>query len=726
MKNYQRKKSQVWKSQFLQWSTISAVCGLLVLFAGSCRTVPKPIKNSLAYFNTYYNANRLMIEAEDEFFYFDEKQRTKPRILILAEPTLPDDAPDVFDVPRFAKAMIIPKEKLAPVQNRVDSIIIKGSKILSRHAESDLVDGTLFLMAKAYFYKSDWFQAQVKCQELMDNFPYSVLSPDAHLLMAKTLLMQAKFTQADKALLKAIDISWGQHRYDALSEAFRIQAEIALHFGNTEDAVKPYRRAITQADDISQQSRWQLEIGLLYYRQKKFTEAITELQKVLWYSPDALTRYEAELYTAAATARLKGMKAAQPLFNNILANQSVREWRAFAYGELITSMRYNGIGEGIDSLYAIADTMKTPEAVAAARYQGGLEMFNQREFRGALSFFAKSQVEAMPAYFYAQKYLNFLTDWQSVAAEADEKLRFFNKVKDDTATFTHPNQLPARSSAAGVMYRAGRIFERLGVPDSAIKYYQAAAWLAPSPDTNRARYLYAEAALLGMERRGLKPIAKLLTNIEAPRTDSLSAGAGGRTINPGNALLMRLREWNNLPVPIRHIDSLLKIVAYTYSTTEQGRDARIRLGLTQEAIRDTALDWMISADSYRATKKYDDALKQYAAVVERYPDTRHAPRALYAQGWLYENSLKNLDSAIRYYSTLVDKYPASQSAIDIKPSLDAALEARHLQDSVRAAALQTKMSTMASMKLSTQANTTLATTSATLNVSTTGTQRRRR
>jgi tetratricopeptide (TPR) repeat protein len=260
--------------------SIGAFCTLFFVCL-SCKTIPQPVKNSLAYFNTYYNANRLMVETEDEFFYFDEKQRTKPRILILEEATLPDDNPDVYQVPKFAQSMIIPKEKLATVLVRVDSIIIKGSKILSRHAESNLIDGTLFLMAKAYFYKSEWFQAQIKCQELMDNFPYSALSPDAHLLLAKTFLLQAKFTQADKALLKAIDISWGQHRYDALSEAFRIQAEVALHFGNVDEAVKPYRRAITQADDIVQQSRWQLEIGLLYYRQLRFDAALKELRKVL-------------------------------------------------------------------------------------------------------------------------------------------------------------------------------------------------------------------------------------------------------------------------------------------------------------------------------------------------------------------------------------------------------------------------------------------------------------
>jgi tetratricopeptide (TPR) repeat protein len=689
--------------------SIGAFCALFFVCL-SCKTIPQPVKNSLAYLNTYYNANRLMIETEDEFFLFDEKQRTKPRILILEEAMLPDDNPDVYQVPKFAQSMVIPKEKLAPVLMRVDSIIIKGSKILSRHAESDLVDGALFLMGKAFFYKSEWFQAQIKCQELMDNYPYSLLSPDAHVLLAKTLLLQAKFTQADKVLLKAIDISWGQHRYDALSEAFRIQAEVALHFGNVEESVKPYRRAITQADDMMQQSRWQLEIGLLYYRQRRFDKALKELQTVLNFSPDPLTRYEAELYSAAAFAQLQQFDKARPLFENLIANRNYAEWRAFSYGELITSMRVNNLAQGIDSLYKIADTLSAPEALAAARYQAGLGLMKQRELQGATMFFAKAQVEAMPAYFYAAKYLQFLSELQAISPEAVDKLRFYTKVKEDSATFFHPNQATDRKQSAFAMYRTARLYERLGVKDSAMKYYTNAAWLAPEADTNRARYLYSEAALLGMDKRGLKPIRKSSSNAQISNQTSTDA-----------------------LIPIEHIDSLLNAIAYKYPSTQQGIDARTRLGLTQEAIRDTASDWMESGDRFRAVKQYTSALQQYKSVVATYPSTRHAARALYAQGWLYEKEVKNLDSAIRYYSLLVEQYPDSPYSAEVKPSLDAVLEARRLQDSIRTTSRIAKTSTAASVRAlgsgvmqNTSGSATAIATTATLNATNASPQRRRR
>jgi tetratricopeptide (TPR) repeat protein len=165
------------------------------------------------------------------------------------------------------------------------------------------------------------------------------------------------------------------------------------------------------------------------------------------------------------------------------------------------------------------------------------------------------------------------------------------------------------------------------------------------------------------------------------------------------------------------------MIAYAYPTTEQGIDARVRLGLTQEALRDTASEWIQSADSFRATKKYADALKKYAAVAAMYPNTRYAPRAIYAQGYVYERDLKNLDSAIRYYRLLTEKYPDSPFSTDIKPSLDAALEQRRLQDSL---AMMRLKSTTASVSAT---STAVATTSATLTNSTNATpgspQRRR-
>ncbi len=674
------------------------ILSAFALTFSACKTLPQPLKNGLAYFNTYYNANRLMVVSEDEFFLYDEQQRTTPRIIVIEEPTFVDDKPDDREVPQFIKSLAVKPEKLDKARIWIDSVLIKGSKLLVRHTESELIDQTLYLMAKAYFYRSEWHNSQMKCQELIDNYPYSKLSPDAHLILAETLLMQTKFSQAEKALLRAIDIAWGQHRYDALSEAFRIQAELAMHFNNLEEAVKPYRRAITQADDRVQQSRWQLEIGLLYYRKRQFGDAVKEFTKVLEFAPDALTRFEAELYKAASLTQLGRFNEAEKVFKEVLANRNFAEWRSFSYSEYIAFLRLSA-RPGIDSIFALTDTLKFKEAPATARYRQALDLFKHHEYDGAQSLFSKSLVETAPTYFYGSLYARLLTDWKTQMPEAVNSIKFYTLLRSDTAAYILPAQDSARRTAANSIYRIGRIHERLGMPDSAAKYYQAAVTICPDADTNRARYLYAEAAVAGLDRHAAKASSKAVSRADGT-TDSSEAAKS------------------------RLADSLLKTIVRLYPLTQQGIDARIRLGYTEQFLVDSLADIMQSADRFRQIKQYSKAMQKYNLVAGRYADSKYAPRAFYAQGWLYERELGKRDSAVYWYSRLVEKYPQSSFAKDVKPSLDALLQERRLQDSLKSLPKLpvATSSTMATLQ-TTSGSTSLSTTGATVQ---TGAPMRRR
>ncbi|MCS6808146.1 MAG: tetratricopeptide repeat protein [Bacteroidota bacterium] len=687
---------------FVTYLHITVVCSALLLMDSSCATLSQPVRNSLAYFNTYYNAHRLMIDSEDEFFLYDEQNRITPRIVIIDQPTIIDEKPDDREVPQFIKSLIIKPEKLDRARLWIDSVLIKGSKILSRHAQSDFVDKTLFLMAKAYFYRSEWHNAQMKCQELIDTYPYSNLSPDAHLLLAKTLLMQVKFSQAEKALLRAIDIAWGQHRYDALSEAFRIQAEVALHFGHVEDAVKPYRRAIAQADDQMQRSRWQLEIGLLYYRKHEFQRAVVEFGNVMLYSTDPLTRYEAELYRAAALTQLRRYREAEEVFAELLTNRNYVEWRSFTYGEYI--MLLNMMNKpGVDSIFSIMDTLSHKEPPAAARYRQALGLLRQGEYEGAHEIIIRSLVETLPVYFYSSLYARLLGEWKAEMPHVVNSVYFYQLLSADTVAYNSPMQDSARRVAAAAMYRLGRIHERLGSIDSAQRYYHAAARFCPHSDTNRARYLYAEATLRGLHH-------------------------AGKSSQRGNSLVDSLESARS-----RFVDSVLRILALQYPTTQQGKDARVRLGYAEyRGSLDSIAEMMLSADRFRQTNQYAKALQKYRVIAERYAQSQYAPRACYAIGWLYEQELKKRDSAIYWYQHLVRKYPESAGAKDVQPALDAFLAEQRMRDSLKAlhqASTMLSYSTIATLqipRLSTNATITTASTRTSMPLQTDAMPRRRR
>ncbi|MBC8124816.1 MAG: hypothetical protein H7X70_03700 [Candidatus Kapabacteria bacterium] len=133
---------------------------------------------------------RIMTEVKDEFDFQDENKRNKPRVLVPAMDSMRLVAgPPKTTTYQFLRAFIIERAKLQPVATKVDSILIKGSKVVANHPKSKYIEGSLYLMAEAYFVRSEWVPSQQKCIELVERFSDGDFSPDAHLLLAKDYLL---------------------------------------------------------------------------------------------------------------------------------------------------------------------------------------------------------------------------------------------------------------------------------------------------------------------------------------------------------------------------------------------------------------------------------------------------------------------------------------------------------------------------------------------------------
>ena len=580
----------------------------VALLAGGCHTYD----NFTTYFNTYYNAKRLTTEVEDEFDFFDEGKRVKPRVLVADTSTLMEEPRDIGETPAFLQEFVISKEKLQPVKTKVDSVIIKGSKILSKHPGSDYIDGTLYLMTKSYFYQSDWLQAQVKSQELIDNFPHSDFSPDGHLFLAKSQFLQKKYSAGEKTLSRTVDIAWGQENYDVLSEAFRLQAELALYQGNLDDALKPYRRAIAQADDNELRARWQTELASILYRRQYFKEAAEEFARVQNYSPDVLAEFESELYRGAALARLGKYQEAADIFTELERNDNYEEWEGYVAAERINLYRLQQRNDDLRTAEQNADTAHIGNAsVAAAMYGRGLDYFREGDYTAARKYFAKSKVVRSPVHQIAGKYYTLLNSWE-------EKMSFISPLLPSIQSGTAPDSM--RATVAASMFEVGRIHQQLGNADSALYYYEGAVAAAPEQHHSRARYLYALS----------------------------------RAIRPTNSV---------------RADSLLDLIVARHSRSEYALEARVALGYTDAIDIDSVAELFLSGTRFRTTGEYQLAVRQFARLAEQYPESKFAAKSLYTAGWVFERNLHNNDSAYYYYAQLLHLYPESEYAREVRPSV---------------------------------------------------------
>lgn len=575
------------------------------------------------YFNTYYNMNRIMTDVKDEFEFVDEGRRVKPRVLIPGLDTMNklEKVESGTKNYQFLKAFIIDRAKMQPVAPKIDSILMKGSKVLANHPKSAYVEGSLFLMAESYFFRQEWIPSQQKCVELIERYADGDWSPDAHLLLSKDLLLQRKISQGKQMLSRTIDVAWFKERYDILSEAYRIEAEMAIEDGDLEKAVAPYKQAIAQSEDNEVRARWQVDIGSIYYRQGHFDlaeEAFGKVDKL--YTPDILAEFESHLYRAASLVQLKRYDEAEKIFEELSDNRNFDDWESFISAERLALERAKG-GE-IDNPALIAkersaDTsfVGRPELMAQS-FQKAMSLYKQHNYEDALVYFAKAKVIRTPVYEVANKYYTLLKQWEDQHRKIDG---FHNVIIERESIRDSIKMMTCRE-----IYSLGRVHEELGNTDSAMMYYRQAYDSTSEKDSERSKYIYAQARLLAVE----DPDAS---------------------------------------------DSLYLVLNERYPNSPYGREASSNLGFAADAIADDAAELYRSGMSFRRIKDYTYASRQFNTIVAKHSTSAYAAKALYALGWMFERDADQRDSALHYYGLLLEKYPRSEYAREVRPSVEYAL-----------------------------------------------------
>ena len=590
---------------------------LLTIFISACTRWT----NFTTYFNTFYNAERLIEETEDEFEYYDETKKFAniPRVWVPQSKKFYDRRRS-FKTPYFVSDYVIQKDKLQPVRSKLDSVIIKGSKILATKRKSAYIEKTLFLMAQAYFYRNDWLMSQVKCGELIDNYPAGEMSPDAHLLLAKSLLIQTKFQFGKKVLSRTIDIAWQLDRYDILSEAFRLMADVSIYENKIEEAVRPYLQAISQSDDNRLKARWQLEMASIIFKTRQFERserAFADVYKK--YNPDYLRMFEAYLYQASSLNRLGRYDEANEILTYLEEDKKFEEWKAYTQIEKMNQLRlkYENSTDSIPlaKLYMLDNAEKYADTafvgnkmVYAYYYEKAMYWYKNNDYKKALGLFSNARKSRSPVFNESAKMYKFMqTLYRNQSLLVNEQIY---TIKDSTY----------RHSVAMAAYEVGRTFEKLDKLDSAKAYYEMALEISDDKAFSSAIFMY-----------------KLSTFI---------------------------RKENSFMA-----DSILEVIVDRFPNTDFSLVAAKELGFTDAFLIDSVAELYNSGTNLR---KYGDnrfAIRQYLKLVQKFPKSDYAPRALYTIGWLFERQIKNLDSALFYYQILVDKYPKSKYAEEIRLSL---------------------------------------------------------
>ncbi|MBS1911458.1 MAG: tetratricopeptide repeat protein [Bacteroidetes bacterium] len=594
---------------FLRSRYIAILALLGALGFGACQTT----RNFTTYFNLFYNMERIMDEVEEELLYIREQKTPEPVYYV------PFDDLERRDVKFYnhLERRSMNNEEMRANKVKLDSILIKGSKLMARDAKSDYLPDAVYYIGKTYFYEREWYQSQKKCEEFIAGFPESKWYPDAHLVLSMDLMQQGKVAEASVMLSRTIDVGWAHERRDILIDAFRLNADLQLGEGNFAEALRPYERAMVLSSDDEDKARWEYEIGLLYFRRQDFKGAIEAFNLAeKEYSPDILTQFQIGMQRAASERALGDYDEAAKQLAKLRSNGNYQPWYGLVDLEVLNlAATRPGGAAASDAELARVDSISPGKFYSSyAVYERAVRAFRGGDFKTALENFTKAKVSPAPFQRRAQRYASLLDRYFEQGGKA-------NVLTQGFAPANYPDSL--KPAVAEAYYNVARVFSSLDIRDSMLRYYDLSYTWSGVGSKEGARVIYARSTM---------------------------ARDSGRS---------------NLA------DSLLEQIVSDYPLTEYAVDARKRLGYTEAEMIDTAKDIYSSGVSHMKVGENAQALAMFERLVMNFPKSSYAPRAYYAIGLLYEKTLDNLDSAYSYYGRLTDLYPTSDQALAVAPLLQA-------------------------------------------------------
>lgn len=589
-----------------------------------------------AYFNTYYNAQKLFSEAEEEVL----TQQRDPRTV--------------------GQKVFLPPFVVSPsAKTKFTSVIEKCSKLLQYHPGSNLVDDALMLIGKSYYYQNDNPKAERKFVELVETFPQSDLVLEARVLLAYSYYRmddKVKSGAAANELLEAAEEA-GEREYSAKASLLLGQLEVERE--NIEQAKAHYQNVAQVSGEAEQRARAFMSVGDLSFNSGDYAQALKSYRSAEDASSDYLAEYRARIAQGRSLSKLGEYEEALDLLDDLRSNSNFREF----YGEIDfeSGNTYRDMGETDEAVhqYIFVDTTYARTEVSAkSHYELGL-LYETKLFlydsarvtyNKGRNEFPQSDVTALivARAEYMNKYRNYTTE----IGRLDSIRRFILYPPPDTA-MVGPDSTQADSLLASDF--EGRDSAKVNLPR-----------IPPPPlDTVEAQLAnnITELAVLFQSTIGVPDSAekwyrRLL--IDHPRSKG----------TPLALFTLAQIAAQDSARPRSVSDSLYREIIDRYPETEFAAEARKRLGLPEVmTTRDRVEAAYLKAEQLLQGGKPKEAIAEFHAIVDRYPESSVASKAQFAVGWIYERVSSQPDSAIKTYRRLVESYPNSQYASLVKPML---------------------------------------------------------
>lgn len=238
--------------------------------------IEKFYHNVTARYNGYFNAHEKMKEIE-------EKLRQSQV----------DNYEEVLDVYEFADEAA--GKQVTP---DADIVIKKCTKVIQKHKISNMVDDCYFLMAKAYFYKRDYFTAIETFTYVNTKYAGNELAYLSTIWIALCKMQLEKYEEA-KAIFTLLD-SDDKFPEDLFKELWLAKAALAIKDENYLNAISNLSKAVEEEHERHLKNRYYYILGQLYMLTDQYNEASQVFEELIKRNPEYEMAFNSKINLARA------------------------------------------------------------------------------------------------------------------------------------------------------------------------------------------------------------------------------------------------------------------------------------------------------------------------------------------------------------------------------------------------------------------------------------------
>ncbi|MDX9924189.1 MAG: tetratricopeptide repeat protein [Ignavibacteriaceae bacterium] len=644
------------------------------------------------YFNTYFNASRILGLVEDE---------------------LNEKITDPFE---FKENKITQQQS-----QQLTKVIEKCSKILQFDKESSYFTDALFMTGKAFYYQGEYSKAQRKFSELaaVQESDYSLIN---QVWLARTNLQLRNFdeglAQLDEVIIKAKE----SEEEEIYIEASIKRIGFLIYREDYANAAKNAADLISNIDDDEINALVSYKLGTIYLKTNELqlaSEAFYDVNEK--YSPSFDVEFKSLLELAKLQKQLDKVDQSYDLLIDLSENNKYRLFLDQIFYEIGDVYTIRGeYDKAIDEYVNIDTTFRQSPYSGLAEYRlGGIYEFNEVNYDSSRKYYYKAssnligldvrekKAEASKKALIFDRYFTLVNEIKSNKKALEyiaDPLKFerdsidfkvtMEKIESDKQLNAANQQF--RSQSGGNNSFQNQFQTQPSQPPVA-NDPNAVQYTTPTntntPNINAlSQYSSSDKNDLSLESliiqgKVLKPV---MPKISADSVNSLLAS---NYYNLGNLFFSEIEDLDSAytyydkvineypkkgftPQSIYAIgtiyetennkekaDSLFNIIIENYENSPLHLEAGKKLGLVKvETKSDPAEKLYLVAENKMFDKNYNEAIIDFRNIYNTYPTSAFAPKAIYAAGLIYEENLVQYDSAAAYYEILNKEYAVTPFA----------------------------------------------------------------